>query len=50
MDRKELFDALLLVAKQKTSTADVVLGEDGKPTAEPFFEGESFGENVIVVA
>jgi len=44
MSRQELYDALLTVAKHKTSTADVVLGEDGKPIEE-----EDFGENVIVV-
>jgi hypothetical protein len=41
-----LYDALLLVAKQKTSTADLILGEDGKPIEAE----ENFGENVIVVA
>jgi DNA topoisomerase-6 subunit B len=45
MSRKDLYDALLMVAKQKTSTADVILGEDGKPMEE-----ENFGENVIIVA
>ena len=45
MNRQELYDTLLTVAKHKTSTADVVLGDDGKP-----IEKEDFGENVIVVA
>jgi DNA topoisomerase-6 subunit B len=45
MSRKDLYDALLMVAKQNTSTADVILGEDGKPMEE-----ENFGENVIIVA
>jgi DNA topoisomerase-6 subunit B len=50
MDRQELYDALLMVAKQKTSTADVILGEDGKPMDVEDNFGENFGENVIVVA
>jgi hypothetical protein len=45
MSRQELYDALLTVAKHKTSVADVMLGEDGKPIEE-----EDFGENVIVVS
>jgi len=45
MNRQELFDALVLVAKHKTATADVQFGEDGKPIEE-----ENFGENVIIVA
>jgi DNA topoisomerase-6 subunit B len=45
MNRQELFDALVFSAKRKTATADVTLGEDGKPVEE-----EDFGENVIIVA
>jgi DNA topoisomerase-6 subunit B len=45
MSRQELFDALVTVAKSKTVTADVQLGEDGKPVEE-----DNFGENVIIVA
>jgi DNA topoisomerase-6 subunit B len=44
-DRQELYDALISAAKRKTATADVLLGEDGKPIKE-----EDFGDNVIVVA
>jgi len=43
-DRQELYNALVIAAKQKTATADMLLGEDGKPIEE-----ENFGENVIVV-
>ena len=43
-DRQELFEALVSAARRKTATADVLLGEDGKPIEE-----ENFGENVIVV-
>ena len=50
MSRQELFDALVASAKRKTATADVLLGEDGMPMAVLDFEGENFGENVIVVA
>jgi len=42
--RQELYDALVSSAKRKTSTADMLFGEDGKPIGE-----ENFGENVIVV-
>jgi hypothetical protein len=45
MNRQELFDALVSSAKRKTATADVLLGEDGKPVEE-----ENFGDNVIIVA
>ena len=45
MDRKELYDALIGAARQKTATADVLFGEDGKPIEE-----KNFGANVIVVA
>jgi DNA topoisomerase-6 subunit B len=45
MSLQELFDALVMVAKSKTATADVQLGEDGKPMEE-----DNFGENVIIVA
>ena len=45
MSRQELLDALTASAKNKTATADVLLGEDGLPIEE-----ENFGENVIVVA
>jgi hypothetical protein len=40
-----LFEALVSAAKRKTATADVMLGEDGKPVEE-----DNFGENVIIVA
>jgi len=33
----------------EAATADVLFGEDGKPIEEHCFEGEGFGENVIVV-
>jgi len=46
MNRQELFDALVLAARRKTATADVLLGEDGKPVEE----GDDFGDNVIIVA
>jgi hypothetical protein len=45
MDRQELYDALVSVAKCKTATADVLLGEGGK-----VMEEDNFGENVIVVS
>jgi DNA topoisomerase-6 subunit B len=43
-DRQELFDSLVTVAKIKTATADIVLGEDGKAIEEEM----DFGENVII--
>ena len=46
-DQKELYQALVAVAKQKTSTADVQLGEDGKPIEEA--EELDLGQNVIIV-
>jgi hypothetical protein len=45
MSRQELFEALVFAARRKTATADVQLGEDGKP-----LEDGNFGENVIIVA
>jgi DNA topoisomerase-6 subunit B len=45
MNRQELLDALVSAAKRKTATADVLLGEDGKPVEE-----DNFGDNVIIVA
>jgi hypothetical protein len=43
--RQDLFDALVLAARRKTGTADVLLGEDGQPVEE-----DNFGDNVIIVA
>ena len=43
MKRRELYDTLIVAAKQKTATADVLFGKDGKP-----FEEENFGENVVI--
>ncbi len=45
-DRQELFDALVAVAKIKTATADVKLGEDGRPLDAN--EELDFGANVII--
>lgn len=46
LDREEIFQDLVVVAKKKTSTADLRLGEDGKPLEE---EEMDFGDNVLIV-
>ncbi|HEX3725924.1 MAG TPA: DNA topoisomerase VI subunit B, partial [Pirellulales bacterium] len=45
-DRKKLYDQLLLVAKSKTSQADLKLDERGQVVDE---EPEDFGDNVLIV-
>ncbi len=45
-NRDELLESLIVVAKQKTATADIQLGEDGKPIQE---EELDFGDNVLIV-
>ena len=46
-DREALYHSLIAVAKQKTATADLQLGEDGKPIQE---EEIDFGDNVLIVS
>ncbi len=45
-DRQRLYDSLVALAKIKTATADVKLGEDGKAIEDDELD---FGENVIIV-
>ncbi len=47
-DKDELYEDLIEVAKLRTATADVKLGEDGKPVEED--EELDFGDNVLIVA
>ncbi len=46
VDRDELYEQLLKVAKKKTAEADVKLGEDGKPIEEA---EENYGGSVLIV-
>jgi DNA topoisomerase-6 subunit B len=45
-DRDRLYEQLLLVAKKKTSAADLKLDENGRAVAE---EPADFGDNVLIV-
>ena len=47
VDRQELYDQLLTVAKKKTADADVKLDDHGRPIIEE--EGLDLGENVLIV-
>jgi DNA topoisomerase-6 subunit B len=46
IDRDELYDQLITVARKKTAAADVILDEHGRPIENP---EEDFGEHVIIV-
>ncbi len=46
-DRAKLYESLIAVAKKKTATADMQLGEDGKPIQEDELD---FGDNVLIVS
>jgi DNA topoisomerase-6 subunit B len=46
VDRKQLYDQLMLVAKKRTAEADTRLNDRGKPVEET---DEEFGENVLIV-
>ncbi len=46
VDRKTLFDQLLVVAKKRTAEADVVLDDRGRPKSEDDID---FGDNVLIV-
>ncbi|MGL4594327.1 MAG: DNA topoisomerase VI subunit B, partial [Thermoguttaceae bacterium] len=45
-DREKIYNKLIELAKHKTATADVILGEDGKAIVE---DETNFGDNVIIV-
>ena len=47
MNRDELYEELLAVAKRRTAQADVKLDERGKPVVED--EELDLGENVLIV-
>jgi DNA topoisomerase-6 subunit B len=49
VDRQELYDRLLHVARRKTSQADLELDERGRPVEEAHAT-EDFGEHVLIVA
>jgi len=47
-NRDKIYEELLLIAKKKTSEADVKLDESGRPVEEP--EAMDLGDNVIIVS